>query len=383
MKIGTADQMFTILDTEEKQCQCILDLMAILTANNDKLKPPVFPPEATWIDMVKWLLRRLGPLAKGNPWFVDTYHEKGIERYRFCVYKYYHSQRVDSLIYHIPLDFLPWLEPRDPKLHELIVCTIALLCKQCNLPLWDEDGDYSEAQKTVFGEKYSDTWVVNKLQRRSDNFETQGHIYKAGYSLKYLALIRRVKRTVTPGTIHALLREFNKISQRKHYMICIMKQALQMAITGDDIRDYTLIPSYEARDDMRPITPLRTIKFIWSEHPHDEVSKEADKAFEQDRQKYGKYLPLAFTITKPGEKVTLPKNEGKPDGYYRTNAFPEDMWTFFRELSTHIHRHRAYYYKNSKLDNDTTPSERLMQLEAQKMQQAVERKMKKKSKSTI
>lgn len=348
---GTNDQnqyeVLNMIDTEEKQLQAISDLYEIVKAQPKyrNLKERSWAPETTPLEVLVWLLRKLGPLAEGKDWTIDTYKQGRKTRYRFVVWDGFHRQEVMDTEVHFALDFLPLLKKRDEELHDLIVDTVALVSRENKIPVWDEDGDYSHGLKRILAEPYLAT-VVNI--RCED--------YQVGLPAQYLKLINtRKKFTSLEKSIREKLKKYKANSQRKTEVINWVFWALNLAATKQTLAPYTFIPNYIQAGS--PIGPGRLYKFVWSNHWKDYVHKIADAKISDD-EKYGVFLPVKFTATEPGkEMIPIDKNYKKLAvnlGYYRAHHFPERMFAFLNEGSKHFQlRFREYYYKNAEGETAT------------------------------
>lgn len=157
---GSSDEkqheILNMIDTEEKQLQAIGDLYQIVKAQPKykNLKDRNWPAETSPLEIIVWLLRKLGPLAEGKEWRIDTYKEGRKTRFRFVIWDGFSSQYIKCDEVHFPLDFLPLLKKRDEELHDMIVDTVALVSRCNKIPIWDNDGDYSDAVTRVLKEPY-------------------------------------------------------------------------------------------------------------------------------------------------------------------------------------------------------------------------------------
>lgn len=337
--------LIAMVDTEEKQLQAISDLWAIVKAQPRyrKIKSPKITVETEPVEVLHWLLKKLGPLAGGKEWTVDTCQVNGKARYRFIAYAFYHAQRVRGRCVFIPMDFLPYLEKRDRLLHDIVVDTVALMNKYVKVPLWDEDGDFSEAINELFG----DQKMRDSLTMRRQRF---GVIYNKGIARRYLELFRKRSRTVTPNSLAELVSGYVPASQRKRVMVWWVCRAIDMAREKDHIGNYSVVPNYLG--ERKPLTPFRTYKFVWSVHKNDPVAELSYNNVYGDIERYGRYLPVAFSVALPGERL-------KP---IRQAAFPErlDEWMGKGLYWLTGGPYERYYYKNSYNEN-LTPSEKWME----------------------
>ncbi len=187
--------LLQIIDTEEKQLQCISDLWLIVKAQPEYkgLKDPNFSEGESPQRIIQWLLRKLGPLAKGKGWTVDTYKEGRKIHYRFVVVQGYPECFVRHREVFLPIDFLPMLEKKDKQLHDMIIEVLALVSRKAKIPLWDEDGDFSEAlDMLVTGrEMYNDELNSEVFGTQSTlRHQRQRELYRDGLPAQYLRKIK-------------------------------------------------------------------------------------------------------------------------------------------------------------------------------------------------
>ncbi|MEN6290470.1 MAG: hypothetical protein ABFD07_00435 [Methanobacterium sp.] len=326
------------VDTFSKQLQCIEDLYLIVKAQPryKNLKEPNWSEDTNPLQIIYWLLRKLSPLARGESWTVDTYNDNGKIRFRFVTYKYYNSNELKNREEFIPMDFLPMLKKRDLPLHNMIIDTVALVSKINKVPLWDEDGDFSEGLKEL-----SNSTFLSKSVNR------QMYSYIKGTAANYLKHIKNRRKVVTR---EILLKQFNSYianSERKRSMIWWVRRALDLTSYNQTIQKNTYIPNFMP---CNVVSPYRMYKFVWSLHDNDILKKKAWRNLKIDDQ-YGSYLPLKFSIAKPGE-VLLPI---VPD------PFPLRLYEFMSYgHSAFLWRHRQYFYKNM-LNEQLTPSESFLE----------------------
>jgi hypothetical protein len=321
-----------MVDTEAKQLQCIEDLYAIVKAQPKykKLKEPVWKETDTPIDVIFWLLRKLGPLAKGESWTIDTWQEGKKTRYRFAVYKHYSGNDMKGHEVYLPIEYLPRLKKKDEPLHDLIIDTIALVSKVNKLPLWDEDGDYSRAVKI---------FIANASQKDRGN-NVLAELYKSytsGDAYQYLQLLKRRRRIVTTQSVNKALDACQMTSDRKRYIHYHLKEGLRMAVRGGTLEPFNYMPNFS---NNKGISADRLYKVIWSDSDIDPVNKMAENAMRAGRE-YGYFFPVMITIVYPGKKMK-PLN---PDGKDKENRMPIDLFGFLVGLARHTcGHHRDYYY---------------------------------------
>jgi hypothetical protein len=337
---NSKSNLLSIIDTEEKQLQAVSDLYQIVKAQPKykNLKEPVWDVTTAPIEVIYWLLRKLGPLAEGEAWTIDTYKEGRKLRYQFIVYRHYHRQHVKDREEYIPLDFLPFLKNRDQPLHDMIIDLIALVSKANKIPLWDEDGDFSKGMMDLF----ADRWLATEL------YSMQFDCYNTGPAAEYLKLIKKRRRVVTERSIQEMLEKYNAKSERKSQMIWWIKKGLSLAKDKQCITTNTYIPHFWTGT---PITPYRMYKFVWSLHDKDILRQRAYAIMKKD-EKDGEFLPLEFSITRPGQKVKPIKHD----------RFPIRLYDFMSHAVAMLFwRYKDYYYRD-RLSAPETPSESLMNL---------------------
>lgn len=333
--------ILAMIDTEEKQLQAICDLYEIVKAQPKykKMKEPVWSLENKPISVLYWLLRKLGPLAGGEEWSIDTYKEGKKTRYRFVAYKYYHSMHVKPREEFMPMDFLPALLNRDKPLHDLVIETVALVSRFNKIPLWDEDGDFSVHLNEFLKTAGSD-----------ENYVLHGQYvsYKSGPAFQYLKLIKARRKKVTTKSLWRAFVKYDAKSNRKQQFKWWIRKAISLASYKQDISKNSFVPNYLTTET--PMTPFRLYKFIWSSHEHDIVRAKAyywiDKAQRQDI-----LLPVMFSIAKPGRRL----------GPIEFDRFPMDLYEFMSYGVGHVlWRFRDYYYKNQ-MEEKLTPSEQMLE----------------------
>lgn len=348
---GSNDQqtyeVLNMIDSEEKQLQAISDLYQIVKAQPKykNLKERVWSADTSPLEVIIWLLRKLGPLAEGKEWTIDTYKEGSKTRYRFVTWLGFHRQAIMDKDIHFKLDFLPFLKGRDLQLHDMIIDAVALISRNNKIPLWDEDGDYSKGLERVNTEPHSAT-RVNPLYED----------YQVGLPAQYLKIINRRKRAKgLEQELRSRLIKYTDSSDRKTEMVNWVQWALGIAKTKQCMEPYSFLPNYiEAAS---PIGPQRLYKFVWSTHWKDYVHKIADAKLRDD-EKFGSFLPVMYTAVYPGKKM-IPINDhykklAADRGYYRAYHFPERMFGFLNEGWKHFNvRFKSYYYKNAQDETAT------------------------------
>jgi hypothetical protein len=289
--------LLDIVDTKENQLQAIADLYEIMIAQPKykKLAGKQWNANVEPITVLQWILRKLGALADGEDWTVDTYQEDGHARYCFVVTKPY-SALYSSFgappfrggMRFLDLEFLPHLVKRDLPMHDLIIDIVALVSKVNKVPLWDEDGEYSGAMEIAQKDSYyRSEWIMHRV----------APYLPGGIADKYLKLIKARRRTVSVADIYEKLRTYQATSQRKEGFVWWIKRGLEVVDKKQNIRACTYIPGYENRPHM---TPWQMYKFIWRKWDRDPVHEIAQAALE-DLRKHKSYKPINFSITKPGK----------------------------------------------------------------------------------
>lgn len=330
--------LMNTINTVEKQLQCIEDLYKIVKAQPQykNLKEAVWNEDTNPLQVIYWLLRKLGPLAKGESWTVDTYTEKKQIRFRFVVYKYYNSHELKNREEFIPMDFLPTLKKRDLPLHDLIIDTIALVSKVNKIPLWDEDGDFSAGLKELKTMNF-----LSKSKKR------QFYSYTKGTAAKYLKHLKQRRKEVTRDSLNNLFSAYKPVSQRKQDMMWWVRRAFDLVSYNQCIQANTYIPHFMP-DNV--VSPYRMYKFVWSLHDNDIIKIKAWDKLKKD-DVYGSYLPLKFSIAKPGQIL-------QPIGQ---DPFPLKLYEFMSYgHSLFIWRYRQYFYKNL-FNEPLTPSESFLE----------------------
>lgn len=350
--------LIKMIDTEAKQLQAIEDLYRIVIAQPKykAMKEPNWKAGTKPVHILLWLLRKLGPLAEGNRWTVDTYVHKGKTRFRFVVFKDYHRQKLGHREEWIPLDFLLLLKKRDQLLHDMIVDLIALVSRENKIPLWDEDGDFSEYLKDLLNVP-SGGYNVYRLER-------QHKIYSTGPARQYLRLIKQRRRIVSVKSVQQMLASYDAKSQRKQYAVWWIKKGLRLASEPNDIRNFSFIPNHVPG---QPVTPFQQYKFVWSLHENDVLRIRTYHNLNKADEKFGNYFPVMFSVAKPGQVV-------KPVEY---KSYPEDLFEFLDYAVKHFNwAFRDYYFKDSYKKPQTIAEELMTEQEtnypANKLLDAIE-----------
>lgn len=335
--------LLRIVDTEEKMLQAIEDLYLIVKAQPryKNLKDPDWKENANPVTILLWVLRKLGPLAKGKSWTVDTYQEGKKTRYRFVVYCRFHSQRLQDREEHISLDFLPGLRKRDKPLHDLIIDVVALTSRENKIPLWDEDGDFSKAKEEFLSGETKRTIYNNLL-------DTQKYSYTSGPAALYLRYIKQRRKIVTVASIRKRLIEYDNNSQRKCFMTYWVRHGIDIAVSKKNVDQFTFVPNFLKASN--PITPFRLYKYVWSMHDHDIVKVRAYDQMKKDTKK-GFFVPVMFAVTKPGQVATEVNDDD----------WPEELYDFMRSIISHTRwTYKQYYYKDQ-LEDRATPMDTLLE----------------------
>lgn len=334
--------LLATIDTEEKQLQAIVDLYQVLKAQPKykDLRDPVLKVAMPPVTVLKWILRKLGPLAEGNKWTVDTYRAGSKIRYRFVIYKAFYAYYLKPKEIYFPFDFLPALKRRDQPLHDLIIDVFALVSRNNNLPIWDEDGDYSEELKILRREK---TPTGNSV------LDIQVFNYQKGPAAQYLALLKTRRKVVNLSSTLKKLDAYKDDSDRKGDIKSWLRDGLYIAKTRADLRPWSYVPHHLQEN---PIGPFRQYKVVWSVHANDVIQLRAAGKMQKDA-KSGDYYPVMFSSARPGERLK-PLNTDRfqfPANFY---WFLEHGW---RILFT---RHHKYFYKQA-FASQETPAETLLQ----------------------
>lgn len=335
--------LMQMVNKEAKQLQAIEDLYRIVKAQPKykQLKDATWKADTPPIRVIMWLLRKLGPLAGGASWTVDTYKQGGKTRYRFVIYKDYHRQDVGHREEYLPLDFLPRLKKRDEQLHDMMIDTVALVSRNNKIPLWDEDGDFSEMLKDLL-QVPRGGYDVHRLK-------VQHQIYcPAGIAGKYLKLIKQTRKTVSISGLAKKVAAYDAKSYRKQCAISWIKRGIRLAETKENISPFSYHPNYLPGD---PVSAEQQYKFIWSHHSNDILKIRAFHKLKKAAEKYGDYYPLRFSIAKPGQ-VLKPLPEAN---------FPGKLYDFLDFGVKHFcYTNRQYYYGEA-FNKDRTPSEEFLE----------------------
>jgi hypothetical protein len=315
-------------DTEAKQLQMIEDLLEIVKAQPKykALKEPSWTPDNHPLDILQWLLKKIGPLAKGCSWTIDTYRTKSKERYRLVIYDEFNGNEFKDNWFFIPLDFLPDLKRRDVPLHDLFVDVVALVSKHNRIPLWDQDGDFSEQMHELIRDNRSDNSILAR----------QRVLYESGAAAEYIALVRNRMRQVRIDEVKKRLLTYNASSQRKRSLIWWCKMGISLARSGKNLTPFAWVPNYMSSDAY--VAPWQYYKFIWTYHSNDAVK---ERAFAAMRSASGSFPPMRISITYPGQKI-------QP---LSTGDYPIWLFRFMKYGQSHLlSEYRQYYFKD-RLDN--------------------------------
>ncbi len=335
-------ELIDLLDTEAKQLQAISDLYSIVKAQPKykKLKEPEFTADTAPVIVIQWLLKKLGPLAKGNYWTIDNYVKDGKDRFRFVVTAYYNSQLVKNEDFFIPLNFLPGIFKRDRILHDLIIDVIALVSKHNKIPLWDEDGDFSEAMRVLLKNAPAKFDIEKASQRFPGGsiVEEQQLAYTSGSPAIYLKYIKERRKVVNADSLSMRIWEYSKnhTSARQVDIIWWLKSGINLADTNDNVKNYTYIPNHRGP---YVVSPFRRNKFIWSKSEEDIVYTRATDQLDLDARKHGAFIAMLFSITNPGKKVAEMKY----------GQFPRKLSQFMdRGETIFTVRYRDYFYTSKR-----------------------------------
>jgi hypothetical protein len=344
-----------MIDTEARQLQAIEDLYKIVKAQPKykQLKEQKWTDKTQPLQVLLWLLRKLGPLAEGANWTVDIYKQSGKTRYRFVIFKYYHGGKLLLREEYLPLDFLPMLLKRDRPLHDLIIDVLALVSREVKLPVWDEDGDFST--------HLSDLLNVPPGGYSVYALERQHKVYSSGPAGQYLRYFKRRRRVVTFKTVIDQLSKYDPKSDRKQAAVWWIKKGIQLARYGRCIKANSFVPNYMPGE---VISAYQQYKIIWSAHKNDNLYARTLSKMRKV-MKQGDFYPLMFSIAKPGQVL-------QPLKY---DPFPEKLFGFLDEGIKHFcYRHDTYYYKDA-FGKQETPAEQFLgdeQTPGLKLLQAIE-----------
>lgn len=330
------DDILASINTPAKLLKAISDLHEIIQAQpkykdfNPQWKGTESPEK-----VLLYMLRKIGPLAGGKEWFIDCHSQSGVPQFSLVIYQSFPNYHVKCRNEYMPLDFLPGLKSRDEELHNLIIDTVALVTKHNRVPLWDEDGHYSEAIKDL----------VTKDQT-SDHLARQKEIYSKGIAKQYLNTIRRRQKVVNIDQHDKAVDRYIAGSNRKIAFRYWMKLGVRLARTGGNIIPFILARGVDAkRNDI--LYPHQLYKFIWSCHPKDVINRRVERKI--NGHQYS--LPVVFSRTRPGEKIKPIEMGDYPVYNYDFMSFGvrHVLWTF-----------RDYYYKKL-MESKTTPTDTLLE----------------------
>jgi hypothetical protein len=324
-------------DSEEKQLQMIEDLFAIVKAQprNKNLREPNWASHTPPLEVLYWILKKIGPLAQGNNWTVDTYLDGKRERHRLVVFKEFNGNHFKDDWFFIPVDFLPHLKKRDLPLHDLIVDVVALVTRCNAIPLWDEDGDFSEQMNDLIGGG----------ETNNPYLDAQRTLYTEGLAAEYLRLLHRRSRQAKLDEVAEKLIAYNASSERKECMRYWLRMGIDLARSRKNLRPFSWTPDYMKNDAY--VAPHQYYKFVWTYHENDAVKARAMSAM---RAAAGSFPPMQISVTLPGQ-VVKPVHFGEyPLNLYR---FMQYGWSLF------LGRYREYYYKD-RLNNPDPASDNLI-----------------------
>jgi hypothetical protein len=337
------DGVLKIIETEEQQLQAIHDLYLIVKAQPKykKLKEPNWKPGTRPLEIITWLLRKLGPLAAGKDWTVDTYQVGKKTRYRFVIYEGFHGQLIKCQNEHIALDFLPGLQHRDLPLHDLIIDVVALISKRNKIPLWDNDGDYSA--------------VIDQLKVNAGGSKTaqiMRHLYTKGDAAQCLLLLKRRRRMVTIDSVAKKLSLYKAKSERQSNIIAWLRNGIDLARTGWNIGLNTFVPNYIQGGT---VNPRRLYKFVWGCYQGNQITQSdlvtqgAIERMQADIGKNGYFLPVRFSVALPGQRVKESVlHKVYKNSYYNTE-FAVMLFRFLSNVRAHFkNRYKDYYYKSAR-----------------------------------
>jgi hypothetical protein len=327
------EQLLKMVDTEAKQLQCIEDLYAVMKSQPKYKKMGEanhWKPDTSPIEVLTWLLRRLGKLAEGRDWTVDTYTEQGKTRYRFIVYKVYpfvkHNMSMHRLLEtFLPLDFLPRLKKKDGPLHDMIIDVVALVSKANKLPLWDEDGDFSEMVADLLEKG-------GTLKAKENGIVAQQlQSYREGDARNTLRILRRRRKMVTLTMINRQLGKYMATSIRRRIVCNWIERGMLLAGTRKNIKPYCYTPQFIKG---KTLSAERQFKIVWSLDPDDVVSNRAQNKLHLDT-KQGEFYPMAYSVGMPG-KVMKP---------LQLDEFPVKLSAWLDDGVRHfLGDYRDYYY---------------------------------------
>lgn len=400
LKNGYSEQpIMQIVNTPALQLQAIEDFYNIVIAQPcyAKLKHPQWRETDSPFKVLNYYLRKMGRLTKGRPWHADTWQDgEGKTRFRFVVKEYF-KDISGYLEYIMPIDFLPQLKQRDSALHDIVLHLLALVAKTCHLPLWDADGDFSEAIKylisaadpanktpLLLGEMdLAEDWSISRTEKRpysnrhnryllnhevkllehvdadrnSNALWRNGRVlaqrenYRHGPAAYYLQHMKALGATVTIKSVEELVYSYGnwgtKIKQR---ILWWVKAGVELAKKGGNLQQFTYLYNYKGHPD-KAITPYRNYKFVWSTHPADFVQVWAANRVTKDKNAGGlKYAPVKYSIAKPGEAL-------KP---LTSSDFPNKLSLWLDEMRKLLNNKSSATYFGTWPDGPLTPAERFI-----------------------
>lgn len=340
------------IQTKADLLQCIEDMYLIVKAQPKykKLNDNKFRADTPPIVVLQWLIRKLGILANGKEWTVDTYMEGKKRRFLFVIYDYYKSQDVTTREYHIPLDFLPNIKKKDALLHDLIIETVAMNSRWNKIPLWDEDGVYSKILEQLLKEKAKPVEYKNLGITEMSATQRMQLLYTKGPAAEYLALIKKRRKVADISTVGKLFQQWlsskKDLSHREWYLKHMFQRAAAAAETKEDIRKFQYVPEYRGKHTHE--VAYDRYKYIWSNHNNDYLNKMYDKQLDYQRNEY---LPMMFEKVYPGKAI-----KG-----WKHNRHPEILCGLFKSMYSCfvVGSHVFYYYKNQ-MKEQLTPGEQLL-----------------------
>lgn len=329
--------MLELISSPEKMLNAILDLYLIFKAQPKyKALEPTWKPDTPPIRVLTYLVKKLGALAAGNPWSVDSYRLGGKTRFRFVAYKPYSKLDVKDDWYYLPLDFLPMLRKRDPALHDMIIDAVALISKNCGVALWDEDGDFSEALD----------FIIKKCNANStETIQNQRFVYM-NVAAAYLKKIKSRRRIIRPEDLVRQIKAYDRKSYRRSSAIWWLEQALDLK---GEFSNSTWVPGHWPDRD-KALTPFRNYKFVWGLHKNDLVSVRAKDKSRKEAKAFGDFMPVMISSAGPGQILKPIQDDG----------FIPSLSGFMEAGFSHlIGRYRKYYYKNI-MEEQSPPSQHLI-----------------------
>ena len=345
-------KLVSLIQSPADLLQCIEDMHSIVKAQPKykKLNDNRFKADTPPIVVLQWLLRKMAVLANGKEWTVDTYKEGRKTRFLFVIYDYYHSQNVTTRDYHIPMDFLPNIKKKDALLHDLIIETVAMNSRYNKIPLWDEDGEFSEHLKQLFKQKGKPIQYKNLGITEMSVTQRMQLLYSTGPAAEYLALIKKRRKVADLSTVGTIFQKWlhskKELSQREWCLKHMFQRAAEAAEMKEDIRTFQYVPEYRGKHQHD--VAYNRYKFIWSNHNRDYLYSMHDKYEKYDGVEY---LPLMFERIYPGKAM---KGVNKSD-------YPEVLCGLFKTMySCFVSGGFIYYYYKNQMKEELTPGEQLL-----------------------